>query len=113
MATLTVHQATPDDATWNYQLLTQEEQALVTRMSVFVGGFTIAAAEAVAGGDVVELLDALVQHSLVQVNTGLDGESGFTMMEMVREYALEQLEARGEAHTLRDRHTCIWSTSAM
>jgi predicted ATPase len=92
---------------WSYQLLARDEQILLTRVSVFVGGFTIVAAEAVAGGEVVASLDALAQHSLLQITEGLDGESRFEMLEIVREYALEQLEARGEARTLRDRHA-IW-----
>src|SRR5262249_1657516 len=54
--------------------------------------------------DVVALLDALVQHSLLQVAEGLDGESRFGMLETVREYALEQLDVHGEARILRDRH---------
>jgi predicted ATPase/transcriptional regulator with XRE-family HTH domain len=89
---------------WSYRLLTAEQQTLLTLLSVFVGGFTLSAAEAVAGSDVVDVLDTLVQHSLVQVREGPDDEARFTMMETIREYALEQLEARGAMNALRDRH---------
>jgi predicted ATPase len=95
---------------WSYQLLDPAEQRLFARMGVFVGGCTLAAAEAVGtaasdlGSDAQDGLAALVDQSLVRQDAGLDGEPRFTMLETIREYALEQLAACGEAEVLREQH---------
>lgn len=93
---------------WSYQLLTPDEQALFRRLGVFVGGFCMRAAEAVAsplsGSAVVDGLDTLVGHSLIWAYTGADDEPRFMMLETLREYALERLAADGEAETTRRRH---------
>jgi predicted ATPase len=89
---------------WSYQLLSGVEQTLLARLGVFVGEFTIAAVEAVAGVDALATLEVLVAHSMVQVLVGSAHEPRFGLLETVREYALEQLERRGEAHALRERH---------
>jgi len=98
---------------WSYQLLNEDEKRLFTRLGVFVGGWTLEAAEAVAGwnvemlerSNVLDGITALVDQSLVRQDEGLDGEPRFTMLETIREYALEQLLARGEAHAIRQQHT--------
>jgi predicted ATPase/class 3 adenylate cyclase len=95
---------------WSYHLLDAQEQTLFARLGVFVGGCTLEAAEAVcsADGDLrVDMVDgiaALLDQSLLQQIAGLDGEPRFTMLETIREYALERLEASGEAATIRQRH---------
>jgi predicted ATPase len=89
---------------WSYQLLAPAEQALLARLGVFVGGFTLEAAEAVADEGALTGLDALVEHSLVRVISETGGEPRFGMLETVREYALEQLTVSGEAGGLRDAH---------
>jgi len=95
---------------WSYQLLDEDEQTLFARLSVFVGGWTLAAAEAVCNADgelpldVLDGLAALLDKSLIKQIEGLDGEPRFTMLETIREYALEQLERSGETHDLRQRH---------
>jgi tetratricopeptide (TPR) repeat protein len=74
---------------------------------VFAGGFTLAAAAAVAGAgdeEVTEEVEALVEQSLVRVADGTDGEPRFAMLETIREYAGEALVAAGEATEWRGRH---------
>ena len=99
---------------WSYNLLDPTEQRLVQRLGVFVGGFTLDAVEGVctgAGGcegDVLDGLQSLVDKSLVRQQAGVDGEPRFTMLEMIREYALERLEAAGEAVTIRRRHAAYF-----
>lgn len=79
---------------WSYGLLSWAKQALFRRVSVFAGGFDLAGAEAVAGGEgpVAELVWSLVEKSLVEA----DGER-FRLLEPVREYGLRKLEEAGEA----------------
>jgi predicted ATPase/class 3 adenylate cyclase len=99
-----------DTVAWSYALLPPDEQALFRRLGVSAGGCTPAAAAAVcgesAGAATLDGLASLVDHSLLQPDLGDDGagESRFRMLETVREYALEQLEAAGEAPAARRRH---------
>jgi predicted ATPase/class 3 adenylate cyclase len=103
---------------WSYDLLNEAEQALFRRLGVFVGGCTIEAAEAVCNVngdlplDVVDGLAALVDKSLVKQVEAMDGEPRFTMLETIREYALEQLAANGELEALRQRHAAFFVTLA-
>jgi len=93
---------------WSYGLLTEDEKNLYARLGVFVGGFTLEAAEAICNPeenlDILEGLTSLVNNSLVrQVDTS-DGESRFGMLETIRAYALERLTESGEMESLRSRH---------
>jgi predicted ATPase/class 3 adenylate cyclase len=96
-----------DAIAWSYDLLTAGEQALFRRLSIFAGGFSLEAAEAVAnpGGelDVLDGVDRLSEHSLLR--PGADAEPRFTMLETIREYGLEQLAQSGEAEAARRAHT--------
>jgi predicted ATPase/class 3 adenylate cyclase len=83
---------------WSYDLLSEEEQRLFARLSVFAGGCTLEAAEKVAGAD----LDRL--QSLVDKNLLRQRDERFWMLETIREYASERLEASGGADELRRRH---------
>ena len=101
---LPARQQTMRDAiAWSYDLLTPEEQALFRRLAVFVGGFTLEAAEAVGGpsrapgSTSLDGVASLVDKSLLRQEDGPDGEPRFRMLETVREFGLEQLAASGEA----------------
>jgi len=84
---------------WSYELLHPDERELLAALSVFRGGWTLEAAEQVADAD-LELMQSLVDKSLVR-----RWESGrFGMLETIREFAAEQLEAGGEADAVRRRH---------
>jgi predicted ATPase/class 3 adenylate cyclase len=107
---LPVRQRTMRDAiAWSHDLLSEEEQTLFRRLAVFAGGCTMEAAEAVAGSDggldVLTGLAALVDGSLLREGEDPSGEPRFTMLETIREYALERLEASDEATPIRQRHT--------
>jgi predicted ATPase len=88
---------------WSYELLGPSEQEFFDRLAVFAGGFTLEAFEEVCEAD-LDALSSLVDGSLVRQEEGLDGELRFTMLETLRDYALERLEARGDEQTLRRRH---------
>ena len=87
---------------WSYDLLSGAEQILLLRLSVFAGGWSIAAAEDVCGADgveaidVVDLLGLLVDKSLVQADSG-DRATRYRLLETVRQYANEHLVRRGDA----------------
>ena len=89
---------------WSHDLLGPDEQRLFARLAVFAGGCTLDSAEAVCGDDlpVLDGLAGLVDESLV-VRRGTD-EPRFSMLETVREYALEQLAGSGEGDEVRRRH---------
>ena len=83
---------------WSYELLTPEERIVLDRLSVFAGGWTLAAAEAVTAGDagdwqVLDHLAALVDKSLVQAEV-MHGSTRYRLLETVRHYAAERLALR-------------------
>jgi predicted ATPase/DNA-binding SARP family transcriptional activator len=84
---------------WSYELLSTEEQCLFARLAVFAGGCTLGAAERVSSAE----LDTLA--SLVDKNLLLHHGDRYSMLETIREYAAEKLEASGEGDALRRRHT--------
>jgi predicted ATPase len=84
---------------WSYGLLTEEEQRLFAKLSVFAGGCTLDAAAEVVEAD-LDTLQSLVDKSLVRFADGR-----FWMLETIREFALERLEENGGAEDLRHRHT--------
>jgi predicted ATPase/DNA-binding XRE family transcriptional regulator len=94
---------------WSYELLSEPERRLFRRLSVFVGGFTLEAAEAVGAieepQEVLDLLGALVEQSLVVVQPPNEvGEARYGMLEPVRQYALERLEQCGDAADAQRKH---------
>lgn len=95
---------------WSHDLLSTSEQVLFRRLGVFVGGCTIVAAEHVAKPDgdappdVFSGVISLVNQSLLQQRQGVDTEPRFTMLETVRNFALEQLDAAGERAQVRAWH---------
>ncbi len=99
---------------WSYNLLCSEEQVLFRRLAVFVGGFTLDAAEAVANAnsdldlDILEGLASLVDKSLLRREEGLEGEPRLGILETIRAYGLERLEANGETEDARRRHAAYY-----
>jgi non-specific serine/threonine protein kinase len=95
---------------WSYDLLSNEEQVLLRRLSVFAGGWTLQAAEAVAGAEpllpdaVLDLLTALVNKSLVVADRKPGHETRYRLLETIRQYAREKLDESGELLAVRDRH---------
>ncbi len=95
--------------TWSHDLLSEREQVLLRRLSVFVGGCTLASAEAVCSDDVLppldllDLLDRLVAQSLVVLDDA-PHPPRYRLLETVRQYAARRLDAADEATVLRERH---------
>jgi len=104
----TRHQTLRNTLEWSYDLLNQDEKILYARLSVFVGGFTFEAAEAVCNVDgkldILESLTSLVNNSLLRQEETADNEPRFGMLEIIRSYALERLAESGELETLRAQH---------
>jgi predicted ATPase len=94
---------------WSHALLASKEQAVFRALGVFVGGFTLELASAVASHDgidewaVIDILDVLVDHSLVAVDTGV--EPRYRLLESAREYALLCLDTAGEREQAQRRHS--------
>src|ERR1700760_617625 len=105
---LSHHQTLRQAVAWSYDLLDDTEKALLERCSVFAGGFDIESSCAVMGsGDefaVLDLLDALVRKSLLVADKSA-GRTRFSMLETIRQFAEEQLVARGEASEIRAAHS--------
>ena len=99
---------------WSYELLGEEERSLFRALGVFSGGWTLEVAEAVCGGDeagdVLEGMESLVEKSLVRREEmgGGDEEPRFTMLETIRAFSLEALEASGEGERVRGRHAAYF-----
>jgi non-specific serine/threonine protein kinase len=99
-----------DAIAWSYDLLTTDEQRLFRRLAVFVGGFTLDAAEAVGqvnnhpGSEVLDNLMSLVEKSIVQRDEQPDGESRYGMLETIREFGIEQLRMHDDVHAARTAH---------
>jgi non-specific serine/threonine protein kinase len=99
-----------DTIAWSFGLLTPVAQTLFRRLAIFVGGFALDAAAAVSQVpsdleiDILDGLTSLADHHLVRLVDDLQSQPRFTMLETVREFALEQLSASGEAEVIRGRH---------
>jgi predicted ATPase len=104
------HQTLRHAVAWSYDHLDDAEKALLDRCSVFAGGFDLQSACAVAGSEdvddfaVLDLLDALVRKSLLVADRS-SGRTRFSMLETIRQFAEEQLVARGEASEIRAAHS--------
>ncbi|WP_220032557.1 ATP-binding protein [Mycolicibacterium moriokaense] len=103
------HQTLRHAVQWSYDLLDDAEKALLDRCSVFAGGFDVESACAVAGSDgaddyvTLDLFDALVRKSLLVADRS-SGRTRYSMLETIRQFAEDQLVARGEATEARAAH---------
>jgi predicted ATPase/class 3 adenylate cyclase len=94
---------------WSYDLLGETERLLLARLSVFAGGFDIEAAEQVCGinpidpFEILDVVGSLVERSLVMADIG-QGSTRYRMLETIRDYAREKLEASGERADVAARH---------
>ena len=99
------HQTLRATIDWSYELLEQSERDLFSQLSVFAGGCTLQAFEAVCAAAELEDLAGLVDHSLVQRRQDARGHARFELLDPVREYAAEQLAADGrQLDRVRRRH---------
>ncbi len=96
---------------WSHDLLPEPERVLLRRLSVFAGGWTLEAAEAVCGweddlhpSEVLDLLAHLVNKSLVIAEREEGRKTRYRMLETIRQYAYDKLSEAGETAQLRDRH---------
>jgi len=95
---------------WSYDLLAEPEQKLFRRLSVFWGGCTLEAVEAVCdskkdlGMDVLDGMSSMVDKSLVRQTEQADGEPRFVMLETIREYAFSKMAEYGEEPLTRRAH---------
>jgi predicted ATPase len=92
---------------WSHELLEDSERRLFARLGVFAAGFALEAAETVCADDGPAVLDgiaSLVDKSLLRAEDPLHGQPRFTMLQVVRDFALEQLDALGETERLRRAH---------
>ncbi|MGH3811666.1 MAG: LuxR C-terminal-related transcriptional regulator [Pseudonocardiaceae bacterium] len=103
------HQTLEASIGWSHELLRAGERALLRRLSVFAGGWTLDAAEQVCPGegidryDVLDLLTGLVDKSLVSTDER-GSQTRYRLLETVRQYATARLADAGELDTVRDRH---------
>ena len=99
---------------WGHDLLSKSEKSLFRGLSVFAGGWTLDAAESVCSGEgigqreVLDLLSALVNKSLVVTEASGAGELRYRFLEPVHQYARERLEASGEGENFRRRHAAFY-----
>lgn len=98
---------------WSYDLLLETEKKLFGRLSTFVGGWTLEAAEAVGAGDgieekeVLDLISRLVDKSLVIAEAREDGTLRYKMLELVSQYGQSRLAESNEFETVRHLHA-VW-----
>jgi predicted ATPase/DNA-binding CsgD family transcriptional regulator len=111
------HQTLQAAIDWSYNLLSPAEQILFQRLAVFVGGWTLEAAEsiceggAIEGEDVLNLMEQLINKSLA-IKEEEHGESRYHMLETIRQYAYEKLLEAEEAAQIQDRHLDYFRTFA-
>jgi non-specific serine/threonine protein kinase len=108
-AALPRHRTLRSTIDWSYDLLTDVEQAMLRRVSVFAGGWTLAAAEHVCTGDGIEqsdtigLLTSVADKNLIITEEHV-GATRYRMLETIRQYAVDRLRETGEEARWRNRH---------
>ncbi|HMN29983.1 MAG TPA: hypothetical protein PKE45_17655, partial [Caldilineaceae bacterium] len=113
------HKTLRQTIAWSYELLSAAEQALFRKLCVFVGGFPLEAAEALCTADgmlafdVLEGIESLVNKSLVNQREQPDGEPRFTLLETIREFGLELLQANHELAAVQRAHAEYYTASTL
>ena len=115
------HHTLRNTITWSYNLLSPTEQAWFIRLGVFSGNWPLEAAEAMMQAatryhqrdisvavHMLDIIESLVDNSLLQRLPVMAGQAHFILLETLREYALEQLNAQGSFDYLRDWHACYY-----
>lgn len=109
------HQTLRNAVAWSFQLLAPDERALFTQMGVFARGCTLSAVETIcatggskADAPLLERLASLVDKSMLQHEPRPNGEPRFMLLETLREYALERLDADGQLDAVRSRHLAFF-----
>jgi predicted ATPase len=111
------HRTLQSTVDWSYQLLTGDERLLFARLSVFAGGFDLAAVEAICTSspldrtDVLDVLANLVDKSMIVVDRGTRG-SRYRLLETLRQFAAERAAETGAADALRDGHVVHYAQVA-
>ncbi|MGD2077298.1 MAG: adenylate/guanylate cyclase domain-containing protein, partial [Chloroflexota bacterium] len=101
---------------WSYDLLSKSERVLLERLTVFAGGWTLEAAEAICSGalltrdDILDLLFQLINKSLVISDREQGVETRYQMLESIRQYGKEKLIESGEIEQMRDKHLDFYLT---
>ncbi|CAN5778976.1 hypothetical protein BH24CHL3_BH24CHL3_00310 [soil metagenome] len=106
------HQSMRSSISWSYDLLAPDEQSVLAQLAIFAGPWTLEAAEAIVvleprstHRSVMECVAALTQNNLVRRAVSPVGTSSYSMLETVRQFAKELLDARVDVGNIRDRHT--------
>jgi predicted ATPase len=102
--TLSRHQTLQASLDWSWSLLSDSERVFLRQLSVFAGGWTLEAAEAVCQGNPLGLTSTLVQKSLIKVEQDAGRETRYYFHEMVHQYGRDKLSEAGDAQAVRDRH---------
>jgi len=108
------HQTLRAALEWSYGLLTPHQQAVFRRLGVFAGSFALDAAQQVASDEAIDAwavldeLGALVDKSLVVAEPDTLGEPRYRMLETMRQYALDRLDAEGDGDAARTRHVDVY-----
>jgi predicted ATPase/DNA-binding XRE family transcriptional regulator len=102
--TLSRHQTLQASIDWSWSLLTDTEQVFLRQLSVFAGGWTLEAAQSVCDGNALNLINSLVQKSLIIVEWGPEHETRYHFHETLHQYTYEKLVESGEEGKVRTRH---------
>ena len=112
------HQTLRHAVAWSYDLLDDDERAVLNRCSVFADGFDLAAATHICGGGgldeftVLDLLDSLVRKSLITAERVQD-HTRYGLLETIRQFGEDQLAATATVDQIRDRHACYFADQAI
>jgi predicted ATPase/DNA-binding SARP family transcriptional activator len=115
--TLPRHQTLRAVIDWSFNLLSEKEQAVLCKLSVFVGGWTLEASaavcsDAVSSREMLDVMSSLVDKSLVIVSEEPVGEARYRMLETMRQYGLERLNEAGQVDATRHRHALFFAELA-